>query len=262
MEKRINMYKLFHESKDPIPVHMPTTLIKGHGFSIATLISSDISITFTPLSAETAYSKLQELFSIHKILYKSVTESKILTELPSSLGDEWIYQVYIEGKKILSQWSFTSGYLDTKHPMNLRIQLEHIKEIINKQLKAPAHRLSALSADFIISQDLTAYWISVKKYSYSTSKPVSRVNSFDTMKSIKPKTLTKKNKKISSQVVSPIITLYKKFINDDISEIMKGSESVKYMRYNQRKMLWIEAKNYLVTNCFIVKNWLGYLLGY
>ena len=73
------------------------------------------------------------------------------------------------------------------------------------------------------------------------------------MKSIKPKTLTKKNKKISSQVVSPIITLYKKFINDDISEIMKGSESVKYMRYNQWKNVVVEAKNYLVTNCFIVK---------
>lgn len=233
METRVNMYKLFQNSKDPIPIHIPITLIKGHGFDEATLISNNSLLTFTPLSPETAYSKLKYLFSVHKILFKSETESKILTKLPESLGEEWIYQVCIEGKKILARWSFKSGYLDTTHPMNLRIQLEHIKEIINKELKAPAHRLSTLCAEFIISQDLTAYWISVKKYSYTMSKPVSRMHSFDTLQSVRPRNAAKKNKKMASEVVSPISSLYKNPISDDISEIMKGSESVKYMRYNQ-----------------------------
>ena len=115
--------------------------------------------------------------------------------------------------------------------MTLRLQFEYIKNLINKQLSNTS-RLAKLEVEFIISIQSIIYCIAVTNYSYTHLQSLTRLSSFKSVKNT-PKQVSRKT---WSHHLSPVsMPKNKRVIEDQLSELMKGSNSIKYIRYNQWK---------------------------
>jgi hypothetical protein len=245
MEQSIHLYKLLQSSGDRIPIKIPETLILGYGFTNPTLIKSSRCLEYQELAEDQVKNILNNLFLNNTIIYKSRSGSTILSALPQNFEREYVYQVYIKGNKYLTRWTSTSGYHQSKYPINLRIQSEYIKDTINKVfITAKRSRLALLELEFIISNNSVVYCLAITKYAFSELKSLTRFHSLDNtiVMNLKPDT-----KKTFQKVLPLKKTQTKTIIGDKFSDLMKSSGSVKYIRYNQWKSI-VDRGEKLLSN--------------
>lgn len=229
-----NLYLLLKRSKETVNISVPTTLVIGFGFEKPTLILYEKGLKFKELTVEKAWKSLAKLFTVGKIIFKSESESEILTKMPEELGVNSVYQMFCEGQTCLAKWSSIHGFFHNKFSITLRIQFERLKEILNQALKARENtRLTSLEAKFLISST-SVHCLAVTNYSTCSTKPPTRVHSFDI--TVQPSAPLKNlpQKQISQPKTSQK-PQKKHLINDQLSDLMKNSKSAKYIRYKQWK---------------------------
>ena len=129
-----------------------------------------------------------------------------------------------------------------KFPIKLRIHFEYLKNLINRAtLALNGTRLSKLEAEFIISDNSSIFFIAIENYGFTKLKILHRIQSTEilsTKKLTKCKNtysqITNSSVRLRSQTGLPFVkTIKKRIISDELTELMKNSESIKYIRLNQ-----------------------------